>query len=474
MVRAIPWVWAGLLMASACGGDSATAEADVSALRQQLTTLEQTVSALEPSSESSDWQDAIDALEQELDGALEEHGASFDDLASELESLALAVDELDARLMEFMASSGAGSGYTDEMAVQAVQNLDPWSDPTAANLTDLWSQTERGFHHLTESRWTMDNRTDPAGRPPRHELVQMFHETPECGEGATFDSCNSAGALKMYINGPRITDHDWSEEGFRAAARRAYHTHASGLYLVSFGTGSTVSDREYGLIPPSGIHLEPHGFHQALRIDGTNNTGENVRIDTTLGSKGIAIYQSPLPSPLCDELGSECTRTHPLYIRGGRIHLEDVEIERSAMDARGMGAASLHTHTVGVEPFYSWHIDDGIGEGVPVHCAWNTRTSAESLVKLTPYSTSPDLAVSHTYTLVEVWGPGGAPDNCRAVQSIKTDAAGVYGFAFPDSMLEQGGFSVALLGPSASAPLDPGAWGESERPSVMFELIEPL
>ena len=141
MVRAIPWVWAGLLMASACGGDSTTAEADVRALRQQLTTLEQTVSALEPSSESSDWQDAIDALEQELDGALDEHGASIDDLASELEALALAVDDLDARLIEFMESGGAGSGYTDEMAVQAVQNLDPWSDPAAANLTDLWSQS---------------------------------------------------------------------------------------------------------------------------------------------------------------------------------------------------------------------------------------------------------------------------------------------------------------------------------------------
>ena len=384
------------------------------------------------------------------------------------------IDTLEGDIEELM-DSGAGGIYTDDMAVAAVQNLDPWSDPDAANLTDLWSKTERGFHHLTEARWTMDNRSDPAGLMPRHELVQMFHETPECVDGSTFADCNSTGALKMYVNGPRITDHDWSDDGFNAAARRPYNTHASGIYIVSFGQGSTVSDMPYPLIPPSGIHLEPRGDHQGLRIDGGHNSGENIRIDTTLGATGISILEGPVPSPLCGEMPGECERSHPLYIRGGRLHLEDIEVARSAVDSRGMGIATLHSESLGIEQFYSWHIDAELSLGVPVHCTWNSRVSSDTMVKLTPYSTSPDLAVTHSYVIMDVWGPGDAPEACRVPQNIKTDAyGGVYGHSFGASMVEQGGFTVALLGPESDAALDPGVWRESRRPSFMFELFEPL
>jgi hypothetical protein len=456
---------------------------DLSFLVEQLDALKNDIQQLEVQQISDDDDRRVAAEEQAsaiaglqaqvdtLDADVTNNATDATDVHSDLQAR---IDALDVDIELLMSAPGGGSEYTDEMAVAAIQNPDPWADPDAANLTDLWSKTERGFHHLTESRWTMDNRTDPAGVTPRHELVQMFHETPECIDGATFADCNSTAALKMYVNGPRITDHDWSEEGLATAARKFYHTHASGLYIVSFGQGSSVSDMPYGLIPPSGIHLEPRGDHQALRIDSSQNSGENVRIDTSLGSTGIAIYESPLASPLCEEMPGDCEMSHPLYIRGGRLHLEDIEVERSVVDARGAGPATLHTETMGIEHMYSWHIDAVLDLGVPVHCTWSTRTTSDTIVKLTPYETSPDLAVSHTYTIVDVWGPGEAPEACRVGQNIKTDSAGVYGYTFSDSLVEEGGFSVAMLGPDPSSGLDPGMWGETDRPSFLFELIEPL
>lgn len=464
---------------------------DSTELEQQVEYLESQLAALTASMDGSDLLpivEQLDALKNDIQEAEEQHTSlqaqivALDEVVTNNATYATdshsdlqaRIDVLSADITVLMDDPSGGLEYTDEMAVDAIQNRDPWSDPDAANLTDLWSKTERGFHHLTESRWTMDNRTDPAGVMPRHELIQMFHETPECIDGATFAECNSSGALKMYVNGPRITDHDWSEAGLQAAARKFYHTHASGMYIVSFGQGSSVSDMSYGLIPPSGIHLEPRGAHQALRIDSTQNSGENIRIDTTIGSTGIAIYESPLTSPLCEEMPGECELSYPLYIRGGRLHLEDIEVERSVVDARGAGPATLHTETMGIEHIYSWHIDTGFTLDVPVHCAWNSRATSDTIVKLTAYGTSPDLAVSHTYTIVDVWGPGEAPDACRVAQNIKTDAAGVYGYTFSDSVMEEGGFSVAMLGPDSSYALDPGMWRETDRPSFLFELIEPL
>jgi len=471
---------------------------DATPLQQQIDDVESQLSTLEASMDGADWallMAQLEALKSDLEGTVDTQEDQIEELAeteerldtleSDVATIATEVSdshtEIQARInaieaeIELLFEGVDGSPtYTDEMAVNAVQNRDPWTDPDAANLTDLWSKTERGSHHLTESRWTMDNRTDPAGATPRHELIQMFHETPECIDGATFAECNSTAALKMYVNGPRVTDHDWSEGGLTDAARKFYHTHASGMYVVSFGQGSSVSDMAYGLIPPSGIHLEPHGAHQALRIDSTQNSGENIRIDTTIGSTGIAIYESPLTSPLCEEMPGDCELSHPLYIRGGRLHLEDIEVERSVVDARGSGPATLHGETMGIEHMYSWHIGSGYALDVPVHCTWNRRATSDTIVKLTPYGTSPDLAVSHTYTIVDVWGPGEAPEACRETQNIKTDAAGVYGYTFPSSMIEEGGFSVAMLGPDSFDALDPGMWQEAERPSFLFELIEPL
>jgi hypothetical protein len=366
--------------------------------------------------------------------------------------------------------SGEPSSYSDEDAVAAVQNSDPWSSPDEANLLNLWSQTDYGYQWLDSSRWTMDNRSMQPGSQPRHELVQMFHETPECALDATSEECNSAGAMKIFLNGPRITDNDWSDDGYAASAAKRYHTHASGIYIASFGQLSRLSDLG-GLIPPSGIHLEPHGSHQGLRIDGSVNSGENIRIDTSLGSKGIAIYGSDSPSPYCDSVDGDCEVSHPLYLRGGTLHFEDLRMERSADDARNGGASWLHSASMGVEPFYSWHED--AQSGLPVHCTWSSAVGTESLIRLQAYSASPDLPESHSYSVVEVWGPGEAPAACAASQSIKTDAAGVYGYSFPSSMLSEGGFSVAIHGPGA-APLYPGDWAENDRPSFLFEVVDPL
>ncbi|MDP6933848.1 MAG: hypothetical protein QGG40_13070, partial [Myxococcota bacterium] len=63
-----------------------------------------------------------------------------------------------------------------------------------------------------------------------------------------------------------------------------------------------------------------------------------------------------------------------------------------------------------------------------------------------------------------------APTACTDGQSIKTDAAGVYGYAFDATTMAEGGFSVAILGPDGD-PLSPGDWQEADRPSFLYEVI---
>jgi hypothetical protein len=412
-------------------------ETDVSGVANDVTDVETTLSSLS---------ETITALQEEID-ALEE-------TVTELQ------DEIDA--ME------GSSGYTDADALAAVQNDDPWTDPDWAVLENLWTVTDYGYQWLDSSRWTMDNRSDPPGEQPRHELIQFFHETPECTDKSTFSDCNSTGAMKIYANGPDIVNNDWSEDGYAEKAIVRRHTHASGLYITSFGQLSYVTDYSYGLIAPSGIHLEPHGAHQALRIDGTGNSGENIRIDISTGSKGIAIYQSEAEGLYCDELDAECEETHPLYLRGGTVHLEELAFDRTATDARNAGAATLHESSLGIEHFYSWHTD--AETALPVHCTWNTLVDEDAVVKIQPYSTSPDLLVAHSYAIVEVWSPGGAPTACTDTQSIKTDAAGVYSYDFASTTITEGGFSVAILGPD-SDPLYPGDWQEGDRPAFAYEVF---
>jgi len=409
--------------------------------------------------------DRLDALEAELVLLRD----ALEDTRTELAAAQATLDALDGG--DDTGAGGDGGAYTDEDAVAAVQNANPMADPHTANLRHLWSQTDYGYQWLTDSRWTMDNRSMTPGGAPRHELVQMFHETPECLSDSVWADCNATAAQKLYINGPRITDHNWSPEGFAEAAVRRYHTHTSGMYLVSFGQLAYVTDYPYGLIAPSGIHLEPHGAHQALRIDATGNSGDNIRIDNTLGATGIAIYESPSAGLYCDEVSSNCTESYPLYLRGGRLHLEDLTVERSLLDARGMGTATLGTASLGIEPFYSWHTDSSTG--LPVHCTWNETVTADSVVRVSAFSTSPDLLTAHSYAIVDVWGPGGAPSSCTGTQSIKTNAAGVYGYAFDSAMMAEGGFSVAILGASDTV-LYPGDWDENDRPSFSYEVVDAL
>ncbi len=399
------------------------------------------------------------------------HAAEIAALQARVEALEAELSEARDRLDALQAEVSEVGAYTDEMAVAAVQNDDPTADPDRANLRYLWSSTDYGWLWLADSRWTLDNRSDPPGADPRHELMQLFHETPECEDGDTFDDCNSTAAVKIYVNGPTVDDNDWSEAGFADRAGRRIHTHASGLYVVSFGQAAIPSDYGYAIIPPSGVHLEPHGAHQGLRVDGSENSGENVRIDLAPGSTGIAIYEGSEAASTCAELRDDCETAWPLYLRGGRLHFEDIQVERSATDARGAGVATLHETSFGVEPFYSWHVD--AETGLPVHCVWNTTVSAESVVRLSPYTTSPDLPVAHGFALVDTWGPGEAPADCTGTQLIKTDAAGVYGYAFPSDLTAEGGFSVAILGPDPT-PLDPGEWRETDRPSFVYEVIDPL
>ncbi|MFT5683248.1 MAG: hypothetical protein ACI8RZ_004179 [Myxococcota bacterium] len=380
----------------------------------------------------------------------------------------------DSETPDYAASDHAHDvveGYTDEDAVAAVQNPDPWTDPDHANLKNLWHDDERGYMWLDQARWSMDNRTDPAAIGDRHELIQMFHESLECDDTMAFADCNSTTALKIYANGPRITDNDWSKAGHAAAAVRRYHTHASGIYLVSYGQNFTPTDYGYGVIAPSGLHLEPHGAHQAIRIDGTANAGENMRIDVMAGGTGQAIYGSTTPAYYCDELGFECDETRLQTLRGGIVRLEDVTIERTAIDARNSGVVTVSDSSLGVESFYSWHTD--ADSSLPVHCAWNDTVTFDSLIKVTAYSTSPDLLVAHSYAIVAVWGPGGAPTACTDTQNIKTNASGVYGYDFGTSVEAGGGYAIAILGPDPD-PLYPGDWDEGDRPAFLYEVLEPI
>jgi hypothetical protein len=431
--RGIFGVVAGAAVASGCPANGS--EGDVSA---ELAQLREQVAALQAQADAAD--------------------AAIAESQAEVDSLAEAV-------------AASGDPYTDEDAVAAVQNADPFSQPDVANLQYLWSYTDYGYQWLENSRWTMDNRSNPAGEAPRQELVQMFHETAPCTESSTFEDCNSTAALKMYVNGPSVEDNDWSEAGYEKQAVKHYHTHASGLYLVSFGQGSTVTDYDGGLIPPSGIHLEPWGAHQGLRIDGSANSGEDMRIDMALGSTGIAIYQNTVSSPTCSVVRTDCETSYPLYLRGGTLHLESLATERSTSDGRDTGPENVYSESLGIEHFYSWHTD--ATTGLPVHCTWNSRVTDGSIVRVQAYGTSPDLLTAHSYAIVDVWGPGNAPASCSDYQLIKTDAAGVYGYVYAASTVANGGFSVAILGPDATA-LDPGDWRESSRPSFLYEVIEPI
>ena len=49
----------------------------------------------------------------------------------------------------------------------------------------------------------------------------------------------------------------------------------------------------------------------------------------------------------------------------------------------------------------------------------------------------------------------------------------MYGYSFPASVTGEGGFSVAILG-AGTAPLFPGDWQEADRPSFLFEIVDPL
>jgi len=169
----------------------------------------------------------------------------------------------------------------------------------------------------------------------------------------------------MYVNGPRITDNDWSEAGWAKAATLRYNTHASGLYLVSFGQNFTPTDYGYGVIAPSGLHLEPHGAHQAIRIDGTGNAGENMRIDVMAGATGLSVYGSETEALSCEELGFACEETRLAIFRGGIFRLEDATVERSAVDARDAGVVTVADSSLGIEHFYSWH--DDAETGLPAH-----------------------------------------------------------------------------------------------------------
>lgn len=417
------------------------------------------------------------------DGTETTAGADIEALEARIATLESALGSTQAALADAQADvasveadvagirDSVPEAYTDEDAVAAVQNDDPAGDPDRANLAYLWSQGDYGYQWLEHSRWTMDNRSNPAGEQPRHELVQAFHETPQCTESSAFADCNSTAAMKYYVNGPSVEDNDWSADGYAKQAMKNYHTHASGIYMVSFGQASTVTDVAGTLIAPSGIHLEPWGAHQAVRIDGSQNSGENVRIDTTLGSTGIAIYESPLAATTCSIVRTDCEESWPLYLRGGTVHLEDVAFERSVTDGRGTGVESVHTESLGIEHFYAWH--DDATSGLPVHCTWNNRVTDSSVIRLHPYTTSPELRVAHSYALARVWAPGNAPAECLGTQLIKTDAAGVYGYVYSGSTIGNAGFSVAILGPS-STPLNPGEWGELDRPSFLYEVLEPL
>jgi hypothetical protein len=397
----------------------------------------------------------------------EDVGPSNEDLEAVQAEVVDLQDQLEAlqRELDLLEPAEGHERYEDAEAVAAVQNFDPFTDDEP-NLQALWSNTDGGLWWLNQGEWYGDNRRDPAGSYPSHELIELYHETTECEEGMAFADCNATGGLKMYVNGPRITDNDWSEEGWLKAAARPYHTHTSGLYMVSFGVVSTVSD--YGqLIPPSGLHLEPWGAHQALRIDGTANAGDNIRVELSDGATGLAVYSTGTAALSCEELGRECDESYPLYLRGGRIHLEDLQIERSVDDHRGVGILAYGAATLGVKRLieYSWSSDEGLN----AYCLFNTQVSSDTLVFLDAYGLH-----SRTFEprLVDVWGPGDAPAECAGVQSITTTSGGTYGYGSPTAtMAAMGGFRVVMV--DAEGPIEPADFVE-DYPVVRYELVEPI
>ncbi|HJN77790.1 MAG TPA: hypothetical protein QGF58_27980 [Myxococcota bacterium] len=384
----------------------------------------------------------------------------------DIEALQVELEDLReevAALQEELGSVEGHERYEDAEAVAAVQNEDPWANDEP-NIQSLWSSTDNGYWWFNDSEWVGDNRNDPPGEFPATELIELYHETTECEEGFAFADCNATGGIKMYVNGPRITDNDWSADGLRNAAIRRYHTHTSGMYLVSFGQLSTVTD--YGqLIAPSGIHLEPHGSHQAIRIDGSANAGDNIRIDLSKGATGLAIYTGDEAS-YCEDLGRDCSTSYPLYLRGGVLHLEDLRVETSVDEHQGVGAFTLASESLGVRRLMTWSWVEE--ESVYAHCVFNDNVGEDSLVFVAPYGLA---AMPLDVVLVDVWGPGDAPTACTETQMVTT-SAGTYGYGSWASVdTAHGGFRVALVDSTGS--MTPSALGE-DYAVFAYQIVEPL
>lgn len=348
---------------------------------------------------------------------------------------------------------------------------------------DIVPQVENneGFIKWDTYRLYFDNRKTPSSTSsskPYQNALEIYNETKECDPTKSFADCDSTSGIKIFLNAPnpQVANARSSDPAI-AAALRPNNTHASGIYITSYGREATVTpdpkSSPITLIAQSGIHLEPHGSHQGLRIDGTNNSGTDLRIDLSQGSTGIAVYGSPdTKGTYCDYLKLNCERTVAMRLTNGIMELQNIQIARSITRQDTMSYA-LANQALGVEVFTHWHTT-GSNDMTPIHCVYNSTVTADSIIKLNAYKRASSMKGAHSYAVKDVWGPKQIPSDCKGPQLIKTDSAGTYSNGAPsDDLTLTGGFSVYILGSSA-APLDPGAWSQQDRPSFIYEIIQPL
>ncbi len=344
--------------------------------------------------------------------------------------------------------------------------------PRAGVATAVQGASGFGFWRLRDNKLYMDNRAKPKGSGQAQQLLELYHETKACDPAHPFEFCNSAPAMRLFLNGPEQNT-SFETPGLVEAAKGYYNTHASAMFVQSFGRGSTVSDMGQ-VIPPSGIHMEPYGQHQAIRVDGSYNLGVQMRLEPAKSSTGLAIYGAPTLAPqtqlVCTALGLSCDGPTTLaHFRDGLIINEDT-FERRSMSNQASMAYGGVSKSFGSEMFTHWHTT--ADSSVPRHCVWHTKVEATSIIRVSAYERG-ELEAAHSYAVETVWGPGEAPQDCTKSQNIKTDAGGVYGGgAVPESMTALGGFSVAILGPDGS--LDPGAWSQNDRPVFLYEVLGAL
>ena len=308
-----------------------------------------------------------------------------------------------------------------------------------------------------------DSRFDSTPKRKKEEslpILKIFHSVREC----TSSPCvQGSPAMYVLLNAP-------SNGGdLREAALKRFHTHTSALYVQSYGQASKPST-----IQPSGIHLEPHGSSGGLRVDAANSSGNAIRVEVPSDGKGILVVGSPRPSKYCESADHGNCEARAgaqalIDLRGGVLRMSDSSLSRQ-ISRNGRSLFYLHRRQVGEVEWRTWNRKSAAGR-LACTCVFNQTVESKSLVRVSP-GRAGYLVAPHSYSVQSVWGPGSAPQSCRATQlAWPMESSKAYGIGSPpEELTKSAGFEVCLH-QSEEDPA-PERWDPSQPPaSFSFEVL---